>query len=37
MAALQGNKLVSIPLAQALAKNRTVDQEMMDVAAGILA
>jgi phosphofructokinase-like protein len=37
MAAVQGNKLVSIPLFQALAKNRTVDQEMMDVAAGILA
>jgi ATP-dependent phosphofructokinase / diphosphate-dependent phosphofructokinase len=37
MAAVQGNKLVSIPLAQALSKNRTVDQEMMDVAAGILA
>jgi ATP-dependent phosphofructokinase / diphosphate-dependent phosphofructokinase len=37
MAAVQGNKLVSIPLAQALAKNRTVDKEMMDVAAGILA
>jgi 6-phosphofructokinase len=37
MAAVQGNKLVSIPLTQALSKNRTVDQEMMDVAAGILA
>jgi 6-phosphofructokinase 1 len=36
MAALRGNSLVSIPLADALSKNRTVGQEMMDVAAGIL-
>jgi len=36
MAALRGNKLISIPLAEALSKNRTVDQEMIDVAAGIL-
>ncbi len=36
MAALRGNKLISIPLAEAIAKNRTVDQEMIDVANGIL-
>src|SRR5438876_7814800 len=36
MAALRGNKIVSIPLAEATAKNRTVDQEMMDAAFGIL-
>jgi len=32
MAALRGNKLISIPLSEALAKNRTVDQEIIDVA-----
>ena len=36
MAALRGNKLISIPLTEALAKNRTVDQEIIDVANGIL-
>jgi ATP-dependent phosphofructokinase / diphosphate-dependent phosphofructokinase len=36
MAALRGNKLISIPLGEALSKNRTVDQEMIDVATGIL-
>jgi 6-phosphofructokinase 1 len=36
MAALRGNRLVSVPLAEAIATNRTVDQEMMDVASGIL-
>jgi len=36
MAALRGNKLISVPLAEAIATNRTVDQEMMDVASGIL-
>ena len=36
MAALRGNKIVSVPLAEAIAKNRTVDQEMIDVASGIL-
>src|SRR5438128_272013 len=36
MAALRGNKIVSIPLADAIANNRTVDQEMIDVAAGIM-
>ena len=36
MAALRGNKLISIPLSEALAKNRTVDQEIIDVANGIL-
>ena len=36
MAALRGNKIISIPLAEATAKNRTVDQEMMDAAIGIL-
>ncbi len=36
MAALRGNKIVSIPLADAVSKNRTVDQEMIDAANGIL-
>src|ERR1700676_5203051 len=36
MAALRGNKIISIPLQEAISKNRTVDQEMMDVASGIL-
>jgi len=36
MAALRGNKIVSVPLADAIAKNRTVDQEMIDVASGIM-
>src|SRR5256712_13843580 len=34
--ALRGNKTVSVPLADAVSKNRTVDQEMIDVANGIL-
>src|SRR6266478_848993 len=36
MAALRSNKIVSIPLADAISNNRTVDQEMIDVANGIL-
>jgi len=36
MAALRANKIVSIPLVEAVSKNRTVDQEMIDVATGIL-
>jgi phosphofructokinase-like protein len=36
MAALRGNKIVSVPLVDAIAKNRTVDQDMIDVAFGIL-
>jgi hypothetical protein len=36
MAALRGNKIVSIPLAEATGTNRKVDQEMMDAAFGIL-
>jgi ATP-dependent phosphofructokinase / diphosphate-dependent phosphofructokinase len=36
MAALRGNKIISVPLADAIAKNRTVDQEMIDVASGIM-
>src|SRR3977135_1717917 len=36
MAALRGNKIISVPLADAIAKNRTVDQETIDVASGIL-
>jgi ATP-dependent phosphofructokinase / diphosphate-dependent phosphofructokinase len=36
MAALRGNKIVSVPLADAIATNRKVDQEMIDVATGIL-
>jgi len=37
MAALRGNKIVSVPLSEALAKNRTVTDDMADVATGILA
>jgi ATP-dependent phosphofructokinase / diphosphate-dependent phosphofructokinase len=36
MAALRGNKIVSIPLAEAIASNRKVDKEIIDTAAGIL-
>ncbi len=37
MAALRGNKIASVPLSEALAKNRTVTEDMADVATGILA
>jgi len=30
MAALRGNKIISIPLAEAIASNRKVDQEILD-------
>ena len=36
MAALRGNKIVSIPLAEAIATNRKVDREILDAATGIL-
>jgi ATP-dependent phosphofructokinase / diphosphate-dependent phosphofructokinase len=36
MAALRGNKIISVPLADAVAKSRTVDQELIDAAFGIL-
>lgn len=36
MAALRGNKIVSVPLAEATGTNRRVDQEMLDAAFGIL-
>src|SRR4030088_955180 len=36
MAALRSNKIVSIPLRDAIARNRTVDDEMIKVAEGIL-
>ena len=36
MAALRSNKIVSIPLREAIARNRTVDEEMIQVAEGIL-
>ena len=36
MAALRGNKIISVPLAEAVASNRKVDQDMIDVAVGIL-
>jgi phosphofructokinase-like protein len=36
MAALQGNKIVSIPLLDAISTNRKVDKEILDVATGIL-
>jgi len=36
MAALRGNKIISIPLAEAIATNRKVDKEILDAAIGIL-
>jgi ATP-dependent phosphofructokinase / diphosphate-dependent phosphofructokinase len=36
MAALRGNKIVSVPLAEAIASNRKVDSELIEVANGIL-
>jgi phosphofructokinase-like protein len=36
MAALRGNKIISIPLAEAIASNRKVDKEILDAAVGIL-
>ncbi|HVP55864.1 MAG TPA: 6-phosphofructokinase [Candidatus Eisenbacteria bacterium] len=36
MAALRGNKIVSIPLAEAIAANKKVDQEILNAAIGIL-
>ncbi|MBZ5721588.1 MAG: 6-phosphofructokinase [Acidobacteriia bacterium] len=36
MAALRGNKIVSVPLLEAISSNRKVDAEMIDVAYGIL-
>jgi ATP-dependent phosphofructokinase / diphosphate-dependent phosphofructokinase len=36
MAALRGNKIVSIPLAEAIASNRKVDKEILDASTGIL-
>ncbi|MGA2966945.1 MAG: 6-phosphofructokinase [Terriglobales bacterium] len=36
MAALRGNKIVSVPLAEAIASNRKVDQEILDASIGIL-
>jgi 6-phosphofructokinase 1 len=36
MAALQGNKIVSVPLSVAIASNRKVDKEILDAATGIL-
>jgi 6-phosphofructokinase 1 len=36
MAALRGNKIVSVPLAEAIASNRKVDKEILDASIGIL-
>ncbi|HUK47986.1 MAG TPA: 6-phosphofructokinase [Terriglobales bacterium] len=36
MASLRGNRIVSVPLAEATGTNRKVDQEMLDAAFGIL-
>jgi ATP-dependent phosphofructokinase / diphosphate-dependent phosphofructokinase len=36
MAALRGNKIISVPLLEAISSNRKVDPEMIDVAYGIL-
>src|SRR5689334_11904612 len=35
MAALRGNKIVSIPLLEAISKNRVVDDEMIQIAGGL--
>ena len=35
MAALRNNKIVSIPLKEAIAKNRTVDNEMIQIVDGL--
>jgi ATP-dependent phosphofructokinase / diphosphate-dependent phosphofructokinase len=35
MAALRANKIVSIPLKEAISKNRVVDDEMIQIAAGL--
>jgi ATP-dependent phosphofructokinase / diphosphate-dependent phosphofructokinase len=36
MAALRGNRIISIPLTEAISSNRKLDQEIIDAAAGIL-
>lgn len=36
MAALRGNKIISVPLAEAISSNRKVDKEILDAATGIL-
>jgi phosphofructokinase-like protein len=36
MAALRGNRIISIPLAEAIASNRKLDKEILDAASGIL-
>jgi 6-phosphofructokinase 1 len=36
MAALRGNKIISIPLTEAISSNRRVDKEILDAATGIL-
>jgi 6-phosphofructokinase 1 len=36
MSALRGNRIIAIPLAEAIASNRVVDREILDVARGIL-
>ena len=36
MAALRGNKIISVPLSEAIGRNRTVDPEMIEVMVGIL-
>ena len=36
MAALRGNKIISVPLTEALSSNRKVSQDMIEVASGIL-
>jgi len=35
MAALRNNKITSIPLKDAIARNRTVDDEMIEIADGL--
>jgi hypothetical protein len=36
MAALRANKIISIPLKEAIARNRTVGDDMIEVADGLL-
>jgi ATP-dependent phosphofructokinase / diphosphate-dependent phosphofructokinase len=36
MVAIRGNKILSVPVSEAIAKNRTVDQDSIDIVNGIL-
>jgi 6-phosphofructokinase 1 len=36
MVAIRGNKILTVPVSEAIAKNRTVDQDSIDIVNGIL-